>query len=139
MQKALFSFPDPVNEVSARLVAAGVALASVATIASATPWLTALIAYGFLARVAAGPTLSPLVFRRTPGWFAIVATCFDNGIEAQGPSVRGRTGPVLQTGQTPEAISIPSNAIQPNAYLRSPGLRAGFFVRGAFRKVRAFW
>jgi hypothetical protein len=60
VQKALFSFPDPVNEVSARLVAAGVALASVATIASATPWLTALIAYGFLARVAAGPTLSPL-------------------------------------------------------------------------------
>jgi hypothetical protein len=57
---ALFSFPDPVNEVSARLVAAGVALASIATIALAAPWLTALIAYGFLARVATGSTLSPL-------------------------------------------------------------------------------
>ncbi len=57
---ALFSFPDPVNEVSARLVAGGVVLLSAATIALNQPWLTALIAYGFLARVASGPTLSPL-------------------------------------------------------------------------------
>ncbi|HXN38106.1 MAG TPA: DUF4395 domain-containing protein [Solirubrobacteraceae bacterium] len=56
----VFSFPDPVNEVSARLVAGGVALASLITIVFAQPWLTALIAYGFLARVASGPTLSPL-------------------------------------------------------------------------------
>lgn len=56
----LFSFPDPVNEVSARLVAAGVVVLSVLTIALQQPWLTALIAYGFLARVLTGPTLSPL-------------------------------------------------------------------------------
>ena len=56
----LFSFPDPVNEVSARLVAAGVALLSALTIVLGAPWLTAVIAYGFLARVASGPTLSPL-------------------------------------------------------------------------------
>jgi hypothetical protein len=56
----LFSFPDPVNEVSARLVAGGVVLLSAATIALDQRWLTALIAYGFLARVASGPTLSPL-------------------------------------------------------------------------------
>jgi hypothetical protein len=56
----VFSFPDPVNEVSARLVAGGVVLLSVATIALNQRWLTALIAYGFLARVASGPTLSPL-------------------------------------------------------------------------------
>jgi hypothetical protein len=56
----LFSFPDPVNEVSARLVAAGVVLMSVATIVLAQPWLTLVIAYGFLARVISGPTLSPL-------------------------------------------------------------------------------
>jgi hypothetical protein len=55
-----FSFPDPVNEVSARLVAGGVVLLSAATIALNQPWLTALIAYGFIARVASGPTLSPL-------------------------------------------------------------------------------
>ncbi len=56
----LFSFPDPVNEVSARLVAGGVVLLSLATIVFAQPWLTAVIAYGFLARVLTGPTLSPL-------------------------------------------------------------------------------
>ncbi len=56
----LFSFPNPVNEVSARLVAAGVVLLSVATIASGQLWITALIAYGFVARVLTGPTLSPL-------------------------------------------------------------------------------
>jgi len=57
---SLFSFPDPVNEVSARLVAGGVVLLSGATIVFAQPWLTAVIAYGFLARVLSGPTLSPL-------------------------------------------------------------------------------
>jgi hypothetical protein len=57
---ALFAFPDPVNEVSARLVAAGVVLMSALAIALDQPWLTAPIAYGFLARVLTGPTLSPL-------------------------------------------------------------------------------
>ena len=56
----LFSFPDPVNEVSARLVAGGVVLMSVLAIALDQPWLTAVIAYGFVARVLTGPTLSPL-------------------------------------------------------------------------------
>ncbi len=57
---AIFSFPDPVNEVSARLVAGGVVLMCLATIALAVPWMTAVIAVGFIARVLSGPTLSPL-------------------------------------------------------------------------------
>lgn len=56
----LFSFPDPVNEVSARLVAGGVVVMALVTIAFDQPWLTAVIAYGFVARVLTGPTLSPL-------------------------------------------------------------------------------
>src|SRR5271166_3923771 len=56
----LFSFPNPVTEVAARSVAAGVVLMSLATIAFDQPWLTVVIAYGFLARVCTGPTLSPL-------------------------------------------------------------------------------
>jgi hypothetical protein len=55
-----FSFPNPVNEVSARLVAAGVVVMSVLTIALNVKWATAVIAYGFIARVLTGPTLSPL-------------------------------------------------------------------------------
>ena len=56
----LFTFPDPVNEVSARLVAAGVVTMSVAAIALDLRWLVVVIAYGFVARVLTGPTLSPL-------------------------------------------------------------------------------
>jgi len=56
----LFAFPNPVNEVSARLVAAGVVVLGVMTIAFDQPWLLLVLAYGFVARVATGPTLSPL-------------------------------------------------------------------------------
>jgi hypothetical protein len=56
----LFSFPNPVNEVSARLVAGGVVAMSVAAIAFDQRWLLVVIAYGFVARVLSGPTLSPL-------------------------------------------------------------------------------
>lgn len=60
MRDSLFSFPNPVNEVSARLVAGGVVLMCVAAVALDLPWMTAVIAYGFVARVLTGPTLSPL-------------------------------------------------------------------------------
>ena len=63
---SLFSFPNPVNEVAARSVAAGVLALSVLTIGLSTTighgWLglTVPLAYGFVARVLTGPTLSPL-------------------------------------------------------------------------------
>jgi hypothetical protein len=56
----LFSFPNPVNEVSARLVAGGVVLLALTAIVFDQPWLTVVLAYGFVARVLTGPTLSPL-------------------------------------------------------------------------------
>ena len=56
----LFSFPDPVNEVSARLVAGGVVLMTAAILVFDLRWATALLAYGFVARVLTGPKLSPL-------------------------------------------------------------------------------
>ncbi len=58
--RAIFTFPDPVNEVSARLVAAGVVVMCALTIAFGLRWATVVIAYGFVARVLSGPTLSPL-------------------------------------------------------------------------------
>jgi hypothetical protein len=58
--RSLFSFPNPVNEVSARLVAGGVVIMSVLTIALNLKWATIIIAYGFVARVLTGPSLSPL-------------------------------------------------------------------------------
>src|SRR4249920_3400580 len=56
----LFWFPNPVNEVSSRLVAGGVVLLALTIIIFDQPWLTALLAYGFVARVLTGPKLSPL-------------------------------------------------------------------------------
>jgi hypothetical protein len=65
----LFSFPNPVNEVAARVVAGGVALLSLGTLLLSLAddrflWLVVPLAYGFVARVLNGPRWSPL------GWFA---------------------------------------------------------------------
>jgi hypothetical protein len=58
--RRLFSFPDPVNETSARLVAGGVVVLAVVTLAFQQGWLIPVLAYGFVARALTGPTLSPL-------------------------------------------------------------------------------
>jgi hypothetical protein len=56
----LFEFPDPVNETSARVVAAGVVLQAVLFLMFREGWLLVPLVYGFAARVATGPTASPL-------------------------------------------------------------------------------
>jgi Domain of unknown function (DUF4395) len=56
----LFSFPDPVDEVAARTVAAGVVAMATTALAANVPWLLIPLAYGFWARVLTGPSLSPL-------------------------------------------------------------------------------
>lgn len=61
---AVFSFPNPVNEKAARVVAGVVLVLVLATLATSFYWLLIPLAYGFWARVLTGPTLSPL------GWVA---------------------------------------------------------------------
>ena len=56
----MFSFPNPVNEKAARVVAGVVALTAIVTLATSAYWLLIPLAYGFWARVLTGPTLSPL-------------------------------------------------------------------------------
>lgn len=60
MTGSRFSFPNPVNEVAARLVAAGVVVMALVVAALGATWVLLPLAYGFLARVAAGPRYSPL-------------------------------------------------------------------------------
>jgi hypothetical protein len=60
MRSRLFEFPNPVNETSARLVAAGVVAQGVAYLVFRQWWLLLPLAYGFLARVLSGPRFSPL-------------------------------------------------------------------------------
>jgi hypothetical protein len=63
--RELFSFPNPVNDKAARVVA-GVVLATViVTLATGFYWLLIPLTYGFWARVLTGPKLSPL------GWVAM--------------------------------------------------------------------
>jgi Domain of unknown function (DUF4395) len=56
----LFGFPNPVNETSARVVAAGVVAMTGGVLVLDQPWLLFPLTYGFAARVATGPKLSPL-------------------------------------------------------------------------------
>lgn len=58
--RELFSFPDPVNEKAARVVAGAVLATVVVILATSWYWLLIPLAYGFWARVLTGPTLSPL-------------------------------------------------------------------------------
>jgi Domain of unknown function (DUF4395) len=63
--KQFFSFPNPVNDAAARTVALGVVIMSVLAFTTGAAWLLIPLTYGFAARVAAGPKISPL------GWFAV--------------------------------------------------------------------
>jgi hypothetical protein len=53
-------FPNPVNEVAARLVAAGVVVQALAFLVTQWPVLLVTLAGGFVLRVLAGPRISPL-------------------------------------------------------------------------------
>jgi Domain of unknown function (DUF4395) len=63
--RGLLSFPNPVNETSARLVAGTVAVVAVLAIAFQQGWLIPPLAYGFVARALTGPKLSPLALIAT--------------------------------------------------------------------------
>jgi hypothetical protein len=58
--RSLFSFPNPVNEIAARSVAAGVVVMSTLALVLGIPWFLIPLVYGFWARVLTGPSLSPL-------------------------------------------------------------------------------
>src|ERR1041384_1128068 len=64
MSSKVFSFPNPVNEVSARLVAGGVVLMATATIAFQAPWMTAVIHGAWKAIVAVAISTTPPATRR---------------------------------------------------------------------------
>ena len=58
--KSFFSFPHPVNETSARIVAGGVVAMSILFLLTGSGWVLVPLTYGFVARVLTGPTMSPL-------------------------------------------------------------------------------
>ena len=86
--QSLFDFPNPVNEVSARLVATGVVLMTLVVLVFGQHWLLIPLAYGFWARVLTGPTLSPL------GWTAqnVIAPRLGDKKPVPGPPKRFAQG-----------------------------------------------
>ena len=57
---SLFEFPNPVNEISARLVAGGTALIGLACPVLVQPWIAGVLAVEFVLRVLFGPRVDPL-------------------------------------------------------------------------------
>ena len=57
---SFFSFPNPVNDVAARTVASGAVLMALAVAVLGWGWVLVPLTYGFVARVLAGPRISPL-------------------------------------------------------------------------------
>ena len=75
----LLNFPTEVNDTSARIVATGAVLMAAGYAITGWAWLLLPLTYGFLARVASGPTFSPLarlatqvITPRLPGTHRIV-------------------------------------------------------------------
>jgi hypothetical protein len=58
--RAVFAFPNPVNEYAARITAGLVVLLAAATLLTGSGWGLLLIAVGFWLRVLFGPRISPL-------------------------------------------------------------------------------
>jgi hypothetical protein len=58
--RTFFTFPNPVNEVAARTVATGVVAMGLTVAVLGWGWVLVPLTYGFVARVLAGPRISPL-------------------------------------------------------------------------------
>jgi hypothetical protein len=84
----MFSFPNPVNEKAARVVAGVVLLTVLVILVTGAYWLLIPLAYGFWARVLTGPTLSPL------GWTAqnVIAPRLGDKKPVPGPPKRFAQG-----------------------------------------------
>lgn len=60
MSSSFISYPNPVNEVAARVTAGGVVILAALALALQLRWLAIVLAVGFLLRVLSGPRFSPL-------------------------------------------------------------------------------
>lgn len=80
----ILSFPRTVNEKAARVVAGAVFLVGVAILLTGAHWLLVVLCAGFVLRVVAGPSLSPLALLAT----RVVAPHLGPPREVSGPPKR---------------------------------------------------
>src|SRR3981081_2118665 len=101
--RELFSFPNPVNEKAARVVAGVVLVTALVILATGAYWLLIPMAYGFWARVLTGPTLSPL------GWIAqnVVGPRLGDRKPVPGPPKRFAQGMGAAFSTTALVLALP--------------------------------
>src|ERR1700760_188711 len=102
----LFSFPNPVNEKAARVVAGVVLITVLVILLTGAYWLLIPLAYGFWARVLTGPTLSPL------GWTAqnVVAPRLGAKKPVAGPPKRFAQGMGAVISTAALILALPAGA-----------------------------
>ena len=112
----MLGFPRIVDEVSARMVAAVVAVLGLVALLTGAAWLVAVLAGGFVLRVLAGPRLSPL---------ALLVT---KGVRPRLPlAERPTPGPPKRFAQ---AVGATLTGVAAGLLL-GPGLAAGWWLVGA--------
>jgi hypothetical protein len=122
----LFTFPNPVNEKAARVVAGVVLVTVLVVLLTGAYWLLIPVAYGFWARVLTGPKLSPL------GWLAqrVVAPRLGPKRPVPGPPKRFAQGigAVMSTVALLLAFSVSHSAadVVLIAFLPAAGLESIF-------------
>jgi hypothetical protein len=123
--RTLFSFPNPVNEKAARVVAGVVLVTVIVVLATGWYWLLIPLAYGFWARVLTGPTLSPL------GWAAqnLIAPRLGSKRPVPGPPKRfaQAIGAVMSTVALVFAFSVSHQA--------ADGVLIAFVPAGALESI----
>jgi hypothetical protein len=104
----VLGFPATVNEKAARVVAGVVAATAFVVLATDWHWLLVVLAYGFWARVLAGPTLSPLAQLAT----RVVAPRLGPPKDVPGPPKRfaQAIGAVLSTAAAVLALALGAEA-----------------------------
>ena len=105
----MFSFPNPVNEKAARVVAGVVALTGLIILATGAYWLLIPLAYGFWARVLTGPTLSPLArvaMKVAPGEPKYVAGPPKRFAQGMGAAMTSAAAVLWLTGATTAAAVL---------------------------------
>ena len=123
----VFSFPRTVNEKAARVVAFFVFLIALTILATGALWLLAVLCAGFVLRVLAGPSLSPLALFAT----RVAAPRLGPPQEVPGPPKRfaQALGAVMTTAAAVAALGFGATTVASilvGAMIVAAGLEAVF-------------
>ncbi|MFE4197657.1 DUF4395 domain-containing protein [Paenarthrobacter sp. NPDC056912] len=108
--RAVFAFPNPVNEYAARITAGLVVVVAVATLVSGIGWGLVVLAIGFWLRVLFGPRISPLALLSVK----VLAPMIGHAKLVAGPPKRFAQG--IGAALTTAAVVLFFTGLQPAAW-----------------------